>query len=118
MNQSEWERNRLVTQFDRSPNRLTEPRLFVINGTQSNRMTPSSTGHPSVSPSRTVYHPIGLGPGQNEQPRFGESIGTSSTGTQLTGTGTHLVLIMRKLRSFLDLILSLCTTFSCRENLK
>ncbi len=50
-------------------NRLTEPRLFILNGTQSNRITPSRTG----------YHPIGLGPGQNEQPRLSESIGTSST---------------------------------------
>ncbi len=30
-------------------------------------------------------YPVGLGPGQNEQPRFSESVGTSSTGTQLTG---------------------------------
>jgi hypothetical protein len=51
-------------------NRLTKPRLFILNWTQSNRMTPNRTG----------YHPTGLGPSQNEQSWFSESIGTSSTG--------------------------------------
>ncbi len=43
-----------VTAGQTGSNRLTEPRLFILNGTQST--------------------------GQNEQPRFSESIGTSSTG--------------------------------------
>jgi hypothetical protein len=36
-------------------------------------------------------YPVRLGLGQNEQPSFSESVGTSSTGTQLTGTGAYLI---------------------------
>ncbi len=50
---------------------------------------------PIDSPNRDCSFSLGSNriewqPCQNEQPRFGDSIGTSSTGTQLTGTGAYL----------------------------